>query len=69
MMPQPLLYLGEPDHFDVESAAKLYVRYQQEGGLTADGEHMFLRMCADYQAVLKRAEELKSEPSPAPPAE
>lgn len=56
-----MLYLGEPDFDDVESAARLLVRYRREGGLTPDAAHMFFMMCGDPDAVVARANELAPE--------
>lgn len=56
-----MLYLGEPDWDDVEQAARLWLRYQQEGGLQPDAVSMFLQMCEKPKAVLARAEELAAE--------
>lgn len=58
------LHLGEPDFNDVESAAKLYNRYLADGGFTEETEHMFLKMCSNYRAVLTRAAELRRETAP-----
>lgn len=61
------LYLGEPDFEDVESAARLLNRYRESGGLTPEGAQMFLMMCKDWYAVLRRAAELRGDPPPPPP--
>jgi hypothetical protein len=58
--PRALLWLGEPDRSDVESAAQLLVRYRA-GGITEDGLHMFITMLSDPHAVRARAKEIESE--------
>ena len=50
------LYLGEPDFDDVESAARLLVRYRNEGGLTPDAAAMFFQMVEKPDAVLAQAD-------------
>lgn len=60
----PPLYLGEPDFNDVESAARLLVRYRNEGGLTPDGAEMFFMMVERPDDVLALANELAPETNP-----
>jgi len=56
-----LLPLGEPARFDVESAARLYLEYDRQGMLTDDRAEAFAMSVADYEAVVDRAEALKTE--------
>ena len=50
--------LGEPPHDDVEAAARLLLRYEQESPLTPDRAAEFLQMCARPEAVIDRFAEL-----------
>lgn len=56
-----MLHLGEPDFDDVDQAARLWLRYEREGGLSPDDAHVFWMMCGDKRAVRQRVEELRSE--------
>jgi len=60
-----MLYLGEPDFDDIEQAARLWLRYEEAGGLDPDATHMFLQMCEKPDDVLARAEAIKAEQSAA----
>jgi len=50
--------LGEPPYNDVEAAARLLLRYEREAPLNPDRGAMFLQMCAEPRAVIRRFEEL-----------
>lgn len=56
----PYFPLGEPPYDDVETAARLLVRYQVAGKTGQEFGSMFSRMVKDIDAVLERAEQLRA---------
>ena len=52
------LYLGEPDFDDVESAARLWVRYLADGEPSRETSEMFMQLVERPALVATRAQEL-----------
>ena len=53
--------LGEPPRDDVDAAARLLIRYQDEGLTGPEFGEMFAMSVDDFRAVVDRADEIRRE--------